>query len=148
MSRTPLCILLAILVFNSGCASFNPFKSEKAIDYNALTYGDDQNASENRRGSWANSSEHRRRDRDPAGVQTRSVQIEEDALLDASEEAVRNKIEARRGGGGRSFCEGIGQQERTSLIMLRATDHFGQMRMMGTIFSPKVRSMRLVTLSL
>ncbi len=106
MSRTPLCILLAILVFNSGCASFNPFKSEKAIDYNALTYGDDQNASENRRGSWANSSEHRRRDRDPAGVQTRSVQIEEDALLDASEEAVRNKIEARRGGGGQKFLRG------------------------------------------
>jgi hypothetical protein len=87
---------LGILFMASACSSLNPFKSQRAIDYNALTYGDEVSAGENRRGVWG--SDSRRTNRDPAAASSgKGHENPDDTLQDASEESVRHRIEAGRG---------------------------------------------------
>ena len=98
--------LLFLTIVASGCASMNLFKSEKAIDYNALTYGEEHSPSENRRGSWNVSTDPMRKGRGPAMTSARSGLPAEDQALDPSEDSVRDRIEANRGATTQKYVRG------------------------------------------
>jgi flagellar basal body L-ring protein FlgH len=89
-------ILLA--TFLGGCSTLNLFKSERAVDYNALTYGDEAYGNQNRHGSWGRSTELAKGSRGPAAEITDVQNSERDSeALDPSDESVRTKIESKRG---------------------------------------------------
>jgi hypothetical protein len=100
------------LIFLAGCAGLNPFKSEKTIDYNALTYGEENGFSENRRGAWGNQSQGSKWTREPAFSSARNQSQlsgdsgQDEILLDASDEVVRKRVESRRGEQPASFVRG------------------------------------------
>ncbi|MBU6152695.1 MAG: flagellar basal body L-ring protein FlgH [Bdellovibrionales bacterium] len=93
-------------LFLAGCASLNPFKAEKAIDYNALTYGDSNPSSENRRGGWGTSTGESRQSRSPALNSNRESPAREESILDPAEETVKGRIEAGRGVAPSKFIRG------------------------------------------
>lgn len=88
----------------TGCAHLNPFRTDKAIDYNALTYGEDSDPAENRRGAWGGDSG--RTSRTPATVPRKDNPVSDESLLDPTEETVKGRIEAGRGVNGPKFVRG------------------------------------------
>ncbi len=102
---------LAFLITLSACSSLNPFKKEKAEDYNALTYGNDYDNGRAREGAWGNASSADDRQsqanapRDDSGAD-RSVASTDDSekpsfyndeKQDPTNDQVRSQVEASRG---------------------------------------------------
>lgn len=97
--------LILVGVSVAGCATPNLgfLKTGKAEDYNALTYGEDYQQSQNRQGRWGRVRAEvpgaippgfARAARGPA---SQVPSYYESEALDASEDPVRQKIEAKRG---------------------------------------------------
>lgn len=99
MNQLGSVFLMIILFTLSGCSTLNLFKSEKAVDYNALTYGDDENSRENQHGSWGRQPALQRRD--PAQYANEALRDQQKSqdpeLLDPSDDSVRRRVEAKRG---------------------------------------------------
>ena len=104
-------IPIAILLSNTGCSTFNSFFKEKSEDYNALTYGSDAENGRPRDGVWASTQDNERSsyrsatdEKDPISRSLASVSdpkkdsYYKDNKEDASDETVRQQIEARRNG--------------------------------------------------
>lgn len=95
------------LFFTTACSTLNPFHSERAEDYNAITYGNEDNG-RNRNGAWGSARDARLSDpyerapeRSIASVspekQDSYYEEQEQQKLDPSDEEVRNQIESQRG---------------------------------------------------
>jgi flagellar basal body L-ring protein FlgH len=98
--------LLQLFLILSACSTLNPFRNEKAVDYNALTYGDNASESQNKHGLWGRNPgdeprqsepDQRSSMRNPASAEQSATSVYDDEALDPSDETVRARIEARRG---------------------------------------------------
>ncbi len=98
--------LFLFLLILSACSTLNPFRNEKAVDYNALTYGEAPSENQNKHGLWGRNpgeeprqgeSDYRTPARNPSSVESHATSVYDEEALDPSDESVRARVEARRG---------------------------------------------------
>ncbi len=98
--------LFMFLLILSACSTLNPFRNEKAVDYNALTYGEAPSENQNKHGLWGRNpgeeprqgeSDYRTPARNPSSVESHATSVYDEEALDPSDESVRARVEARRG---------------------------------------------------
>jgi len=115
MSRLAIVLIFALSL--SACSTFNPFKSDEPVDYNALTYGDqyhdqyhaptartaeaqksdDWTTGNSDSGAWSDRAPANAPDSTQATSAGQSYYGNSDPALDPTDESARQRIEMDRG---------------------------------------------------